>query len=159
MIAVSDNSPLHYLILLDQTGLLPRFYGTVLIPRAVQCELSAAGAPSKVSESLRGGWDWLRVEDVAAEQLEAVSKELDMGEREAIALARAVGADILLIDDSAGREQARRVDLRVTGTLGILRAAAQIGGLIDVRSTIAMLRETSFYFDENLIRSLFEEWL
>jgi hypothetical protein len=45
MIVVADSGPLHYLILLEQIELLPRFYGQVLVPEPVAGELSAAGAP------------------------------------------------------------------------------------------------------------------
>ena len=36
MIVVADSGPLHYLILLDQTELLHRFYGRVIVPEAVR---------------------------------------------------------------------------------------------------------------------------
>jgi predicted nucleic acid-binding protein len=87
-----------------------------------------------------------------------VSDELDPGEREAIALARIVSANLLLIDESDGRREARRLSLHVTGTLGVLRAAAELA-LIDVPVVVGDLRTTNFYFDENLIRSTFGEWL
>ena len=87
-----------------------------------------------------------------------VSDELDPGEREAIALARFVYADLLLIDESDGRREARRLSLRVTGTLGVLRAAAE-RALIEVPVVVENLRTTNFYLDENLIRSTFGEWL
>ena len=45
MIVVADSGPLHYLILLDHTELLRRFYGRVVVPDAVASELSSAGAP------------------------------------------------------------------------------------------------------------------
>jgi predicted nucleic acid-binding protein len=54
--------------------------------------------------------------------------------------------------------EARRRSLRVTGTLGTLRAAAE-RGLIHVPEILTRLRETSFYVDDKLIRSIFDEWL
>ncbi len=80
------------------------------------------------------------------------------GERAAIALAGVLHADLLLIDDAAGRTEARRRHLRVTGTLGVLRAAAE-RGLVDVRDVIARLKTTSFYVDETLLKSAFGRWL
>ena len=56
---------------------------------------------------------------------------LDEGECEAIALAGEVGADLLLIDDRQGRREAKRRNLRVIGTLGVLAEAAA-KGLIDL---------------------------
>lgn len=46
MIVVADSSPLHYLILLEQTELLRRLYENVLIPNAVASELRAAASSS-----------------------------------------------------------------------------------------------------------------
>jgi predicted nucleic acid-binding protein len=40
-----------------------------------------------------------------------------LGERAAIALAATIHADLLLIDEAAERAEARRRNLRVTGTL------------------------------------------
>jgi predicted nucleic acid-binding protein len=56
MIVVADSSPLHYLILLDQTDLLHRLYENVLIPDAVAAELRAEASPRKVSQWLSGGF-------------------------------------------------------------------------------------------------------
>ena len=62
------------------------------------------------------------------------------------------------MDDQAGRAEARRWSLRVTGTLGALRVAAE-GELINVPAVLDRLRATSFYVDEHLIQSVFREWL
>lgn len=52
-----------------------------------------------------------------------LSKELDTGEAEAIALAVELKADRLLIDERLGRSAALRLGLKITGVLGILVAA------------------------------------
>jgi len=49
---------------------------------------------------------------------------LDAGERDAILLAEELGADQLIIDEILGRRIARQRKLPVTGTLGVLKAAA-----------------------------------
>jgi len=157
MIVVADSGPLHYLILLEQTELLNRFYGQVILPEAVLGELTARKAPQAVKDWISKPPSWLRVQAVLANQIDLVTDELDLGEREAIALAQFLGADLLLIDEFSGRAEARRRSLRVTGTLGILRTAAE-RGLIDVPEVLTRLRSTNFYVDENLIRSIFSEW-
>jgi predicted nucleic acid-binding protein len=158
MIVVADSGPLHYLILLGQTELLYRFYGQVIIPGAVLKELTSGRTPQPVREWLSKPPAWLRIQEVSSSQLELVTDDLDLGEREAIALAHLLGAELLLIDEISGRAEARRRSLRVTGTLGILRIAAE-KELIDVPEVMARLRDTSFYVDEDLIRSIFGKWL
>ncbi|HKI03828.1 MAG TPA: DUF3368 domain-containing protein [Thermoanaerobaculia bacterium] len=158
MIVVADSGPLHYLILLDQTELLERFYGQVIVPEAVLRELTSGSAPQAVKGWLSEPPSWFRVQAVPSNQLQLVTVALDLGEREAIALAQLLRADLLLIDELSGRAEARRRNLRVTGTLGILRAAAE-RDWIDVPGVLARLRDTSFYVDEKLINSIFGKWL
>lgn len=158
MIVVADSGPLHYLILLEQAELLQRFYDQVIVPEAVLRELTAGKAPHPVRDWLAKPPSWFHVQSVSSADLALVTAELDPGEREAITLAQLLGADLLLIDEALGRAEARRRSLRVTGTLGILRAAAE-RGLIHVPEVLARLRETSFYVDDKLILSIFGEWL
>ncbi len=50
MIVVSDTTPLNYLILIDVIDVLPKLYGTVMIPRAVWLEMSVPLAPASVRQ-------------------------------------------------------------------------------------------------------------
>ena len=120
MIVVADTGPLHYLILLDHADLLHRFYDEVVVPDAVANELSSPSAPSAVRDWISRAPPWLSVVRVEAALVHEVTDELDLGERAAIALAEAIRADLLLIDEAAGRTEAKRRNLRVTGTLFVL---------------------------------------
>jgi hypothetical protein len=95
---------------------------------------------------------------IAPEAVATITDELDIGERAAIALAETVHADLLLIDEAAGRAEAKRRQLRVTGTLGVLRAGAQ-QGIVNVPDLLERLKTTSFYLDESLVSTVFEPWL
>jgi uncharacterized protein len=87
-----------------------------------------------------------------------ITDDLDPGERAAIALAEAVHADLLLVDEAAGRAEAKRRHLRVTGTLGVLRVGAD-QGLVNVPELLERLKATSFYLDEALLNAVFGQWL
>ena len=158
MIVVADSGPLHYLILLDHSELLRRFYTRVVVPDAVARELAAAGAPPTVRDWILQPPSWVSVVPVALEAVETITDDLDLGERSAIALATTLGADLLLIDEAAGRAEARRRNLRVTGTLGVLRAGAE-QGLVNVPALIGRLKTTSFYVDDALVNAIFQRWL
>lgn len=131
MIVVADSGPLHYLILLEHIDLLQRFYGQVLVPEPVAKELGAAGAPAAVNEWIAKPPPWADVRPVTLEAMSTITDDLDLGERAAIALAETLQADLLLIDETAGRAEAKRRHLRVTGTLGVLRSGAE-QGLVNV---------------------------
>ena len=130
MIVVADTGPLHYLILLDHAELLHRFYGQVVVPDAVAIELSSPSAPSPVPDWMARAPPWPSVVPVESDKAQAITDDLDLGERAAIALAATIHADLLLIDEAAERAEARRRNLRVTGMLGVLRAAAELGSTI-----------------------------
>jgi hypothetical protein len=56
------------------------------------------------------------------------------------------------------RRRARRRNLRVTGTLGVLRAGAE-QGLVNVPALIGRLETTSFTVDDALVNAIFRRWL
>ena len=158
MIVVADSGPLHYLILLDHADLLHHFYGDVLVPEAVAVELSSPSAPLVVRDWISRAPSWLSVVHVESDQVQAITDDLDLGERAAIALAGVRHADLLLIDEAAGRAEAKRRNLRVTGTLGVLRVGAE-RGLVDAPALMVRLKATTFYADDALLTSDFGRWL
>jgi predicted nucleic acid-binding protein len=159
MIVVADASPLHYLILIEQTDLLRRLYEEVVIPDLVAAELTAARSPRQVSEWVSHPPAWLKVVGVTTEEIAAIPDTLDDGERAAIALAEKMRAELLLIDEAAGRAEARQRSLRVTGTLGVLRTGVDAGFVVDVRDLMMRLEATNFYVEEALLNSVFGQWL
>jgi predicted nucleic acid-binding protein len=85
MIIVSDTTPVHYLILIDEIDLLPRLLGEIVIPEVVFRELQADRTPSKIKNYLRNKPSWLSVcqaPPVIDHQLD----DIDPGERAAILL-------------------------------------------------------------------------
>jgi len=143
MVVIADTTPLNYLVLIRAIEVLPQLYGRVLVPVAVVAELKNPEAPEVVRAWIMKPPDWLDVRPVGAGDLALAKANLRAGERDAISLALAVGADVVLIDDRAGRREAARRHLRVTGTLGVLDEAAE-RGLIDFQLAAERLRQTSF---------------
>lgn len=154
MIVVADTTPLNYLILIGEIEILPRLYGRVVIPPAVQSELAHDAAPPAVRTWLAEGHPWLEIL-VPGATMDPELMELDAGEREAIALAEQISADQLIIDERSGRRAAERRGLSVIGTVGVLREAAD-EGLLDLRTAVEKLRETSFHISPEILARLME---
>jgi predicted nucleic acid-binding protein len=151
-VVVSDTSPLSYLVEINCEHLLPALYGRVLIPRAVLQELSNPGTPASVRTWLTHAPEWLVIRD-ASPLSDPALEQLDLGERQAIQLARDEHADLLLIDDRAGVRVALDLGLEVTGTLGVLLQAAK-QGLVDVERALRKLQTTSFRYTPRLIEEV-----
>lgn len=153
MIVVADTSPILYLSLLNQLDLLPQLYRCILIPSTVRDEMSATGAPLALQEWINSPPEWLEIRAVELPDDPNLMR-LDPGERAAIQLAQQVNADLLIVDDKAGRQAASRLGLRITGLLGILGEAAALN-LIDLPIVIdQLLRETNFRASPRLIQAL-----
>jgi uncharacterized protein len=148
MRVVSNTSPLSNLAIIGRLDFLKQRYGTVLIPPAVLRELIAlshSDAKARLTAAFNEGWLAVRVLPAAPPPMFV---PLDVGETEAIALALATEADVLLMDEKRGREAARRHGLKVPGVLGELLRASRIGLLPDLRSEIHRLRaEAGFFVD------------
>ena len=82
---------------------------------------------------------------------------LDDGERAAIALASAMHANLLLMDDRLGVATARLRGFAVTGTLGLLDRAAR-RGLVDLAAAFAALKATNFHTRQELLDALLAAW-
>jgi predicted nucleic acid-binding protein len=140
VVVVADTSPINYLVLIAEIDLLPQLYERILIPPAVLAELKHPLAPKAVQEWVGRAPEWLEVLSPSGSLSLA---NLDAGESEAIALAGEVHAEVLLIDEQAGRREAVRRGLKVAGTLSILDEADQ-AGLVKFDESVARLRTTSF---------------
>jgi len=154
MIVIADTTPLNYLVLIDQSHLLPQLYGRVLIPQAVYDELQQERTPAPVRAWVANRPAWLEVRQ-ASVPLDSELEELDRGEREAIALALELQADLLILDDRDARVEASRRNLVVIGTLRVLEDAAQLG-LVDLPRALQRLQQTTFRASAYLVRALLD---
>ena len=150
MIVIADSGLLRYLIVIEHIHLLPMLYGRILFPPGVASELTQAATPEPVRIWLNHLPEWAAIQSPQS-SASAFPSALGLGEREAIALAEEVGADVLLVDDEAARIEAGRRLIPVQGTLGVLDLAAEHGLLSDLPDAIERLKKTNFRGSGNLL--------
>jgi len=142
--AVSDAGPLIHLAEIGSFELLSAF-DTVLVPETVYEEVDAGGVPDGLAD--------LSYELVEADESRIGTKELDAGERAAIAVAKERGV-VLLTDDLAAREAASDADVEVHGSIGVI-ALGYGSGLLDRDEAAsrmrALQRETSLFVTEDVV--------
>jgi len=156
VIVVSDTSPVCYLTIIGCLDVLPKLFGRIIVPRAVLEELSHPAAPDAVRDLTWAPPPWLEVRSVTRQaDADAASTPLHPGEREAIALARELQADLILLDETAARQAARDLGLTVAGLLGVLAEGAE-RRIIDLPEAVARLRQTTFRVSPRLLKALLD---
>ena len=122
MIVVSDTGPLISLMKAGQLELLQKLYQEILIPEAVYQELTSNRRYENETAVIQC-CDYIRtvpVRDRRVVELLQKLSGLDLGESQAIACAGEHKADILLMEEAAGRRAAKSLGIHVRGSLGIL---------------------------------------
>jgi predicted nucleic acid-binding protein len=155
-LVISNTSPLLYLHQVGHLELLPRLYGQIQIPSAVQEELRA-GAELGISVPDLSSLEWLQVQSLRDANLLPVVIDLGAGEAEAIALAIGHPGSLLILDDALGRRIAHLNRLTYTGTLGVLVRAKREGLLASVSPVVEALRGTTMYLPQTLIEMVLRE--
>jgi predicted nucleic acid-binding protein len=150
---VSDTGPIIGLAKIGRLDLLKSLGEEVGIPPFVHRELFAKTGKesSDIDNALK---EFIRVVTVNISESGkvAVLHDLDEGERQAIALASALGKDVLLLmDDHAGRQAARELGVPVTGLLGLVLLAKEKGLVNHVGSLIEELREAGYWLSDEVM--------
>jgi predicted nucleic acid-binding protein len=154
MIAVSNTTPLRYLIAIGQEHLLGKLFEKVFVPAAVHGELTEARTPEIVRRRVLSLGDWFEVRAVPEADATTFPVTLHQGEREAILLAEKLRVDVLLIDEQIGRTIALNRNIPLSGTLGVLERADTMGLVSDFPQILKKLKTSGFYIAESLEQQL-----
>ena len=157
MTIVCDTSPLLLFARADRLGLLPALYQTVVVPGAVLQEVNVqADEPARRIQA-HVQKDVFQRKEVRGRSLDAVVENIGRGERAAIALARELDAELVVLDDEQGRKEARRHGLSVTGSIGILIEAKERDVIASMRRELDRLVEEGLWIDEQLYDRVLRE--
>lgn len=155
---VADAGPLIGLARTDRLDLLRRLYQHIVIPPAVHRELAIGSRrPGATALASAVAAKWVSVQSVVSRHVVLeLSKLLDDGEAEAIALAEQLDARFLLIDELAGRKIARRRGIPVTGVAGVLLSAKARGAVAAVRPIVEELSKAGYRLSSRLVASVLQ---
>lgn len=152
MRVVSNTSPINYLLQIDEIEILQNLYGRIVIPHAVIVELENVESPTVVRNWAARPPDWVEIRTPSGE-LGLRLTHLGAGEKDAILLAVEIGADLLIIEERAGSKEAQNRGLLVTGTLGVLEKAANLG-IINLTRSLSRLVATNFRIRRDIVEML-----
>ena len=125
MIVISDITPIISLMKISQLELLEKYFGEIQIPNAVYKELTTNSRFESEAEKLKEA-SFIHVIEIEDDEAVTILQKvtgLDLGESEAIILADIKKADLLLMDEAKGREVAKKLGIKIMGTVGLLMAS------------------------------------
>lgn len=140
---VCDSSTIIALERINHLWLLEKLSEDILIPHAVSKEIK-----TKRGINLPA---CLRVQEAKNKlYIRQNRKDLHIGEVEAIALAKEVRADLVILDDRKARKLAEKEGLKVSGLLALIIMAKEKGIIKRVKPIVDDLKNHNFFVGENL---------
>jgi len=152
MLIISDTSPITNLLRVGKLEILKELYGEVIVPQKVYEEL----CNYENQKELIDGKDWIVVRTVMdIEQVKSLLEYLDVGEAEAIILAKEMKADLLIVDEKKGRKTAEEYGLKIIGILGVLVEGKRKGYIAELKPILDKLKnEVGFRMSERLYKGI-----
>jgi predicted nucleic acid-binding protein len=152
--AVVDTSVILVLAKIDLLQLLRDLRGPIVIPASVVAEALhddyvESTESQRIRDAIAAGW--LTVE--ADPDTDARFVALGRGERAVIALALAISASLVLIDDGSARRVAASAGLRVSGTVAVLAVAKREGRIGENVKLAQRLREVGFRVSADVLQA------
>ncbi len=146
---ILNNTPLVAFWTLEQLSLLQALYQQITIPLAVKNEFLAIEQTAR--QQVLDNNPWIQINELANPLQARIYVGLDQGEAEVLALALEQSARLVIMDERKGRRYAQRLNLPLTGTLGVLLLAKEDGLITAVSPLIQQLQQHGLYFDQPLI--------
>lgn len=154
---VTNTTPL--IALTAATGnldVLKFLYSRVVVPLEVQTELRAAGSHATGVQALNAA-TWLDCQTSEVVTSSYLANTLDRGEAATIQTALNLSIPLVCIDEVVGRRVARLSGLSLTGSIGVLLKAKQLGYDISMANAVARMREHGIWLSAEVIRFALQE--
>jgi len=153
---ISNASPLIGLARIEQLCILRKLWSEIVIPDGVYKEVVIEGEGKQGANAIKKACkEWIRVVSVKNRaEVEVLQTVLDEGEAEVITLGQEIKADLLILDNREPRNFARTVNLKVIGTIGVIRFAWMKGLIKEPIHAINKLLLNGFWINEKLIEQI-----
>jgi len=141
-VVIADTS---VFILLQNTGRID------LLEKVYQKIVTTPEVSEEFSESLP---EWVVIRKVTDKKYQkSLETQVDAGEASVIALAKESIDPLLLLDDLKGRKLAKKLNLTISGTLGVIHKAKQEGIIPKVSPLLRSLIDHGFRISSGLLEA------
>ena|ERR1017187_4973853 len=143
---ISDTSCLILLTNIGELDILQRVYGRIITTPEVAIEYKLE-LP-----------EWIEIAIPSNKELQHFLEQyIDKGEASAIALAAEKKDSIVILDDYSARKMAEKLDLKITGTLGVIIKAKKEYKINSVELYINKLKAVNFRISNAFIEEALKE--
>ncbi|ABP66253.1 nucleic acid-binding protein contains PIN domain-like protein [Caldicellulosiruptor saccharolyticus DSM 8903] len=156
MIVVSNTTPIIALAKINKLEILEYLFGRIYISEGVYKELiSNKKFIFEIEQITKSSFIITKeVKNRLAVELVQKMHGLNIGESESIILFKELGGDLLIMDEKKGRKVASSLDIKLTGTLGILLKAKQEGIIIELKPLLEKLIESNIRISHKLYKEI-----
>jgi predicted nucleic acid-binding protein len=151
---ISNTTPIITLLTISKLDLLQKIYGQIIIPKGVFDEIEQG--KDKIFYTNLSKIDWIKIIPIKDIEPLKYLHELDKGEAEVIVLANELNADLVIIDERLGREFAEYFNIKVTGTIGVLLKAKELGLIKMIKPILNQMLESGIWLNKTLIDKVLE---
>lgn len=157
MRVVCNSSTVIALVRIGHLDILEKVAKSLIIPPAVYEDIVIKGAGRPGAAEVREA-KWIEKRNVSDRELVMrLNAILGLGESEAIALAKEIKADLIILDDEKARKTAISEGLRITGLLAFLIQAKEKGIIKRVKPIIDELKHKGFFISEGLYQDAIQK--
>lgn len=154
-VVIADAGPLIALSRVEELDLLERLFRRLLVTEEVLGEaLPPEDYRGRASIAAAVGLGWLEVISPAASDWRPLNPGIDAGECSAIGAAMGMPGALLIIDDRAGRAEAKFHGIRIIGTAGVIGSAKLRGLIPAVRPLLEALVSAGYYLHPSVIETV-----
>lgn len=153
---IANSTPLIALEKIGKLNILKELYGKIYIPYGVYEEV-IIGGKEKINNNFIQNNDFIIIKEIKNEEARKLFlTSLHKGEVEVMILAREMEADICIIDDFLARKYAKYLNIRITGTMGVLLKAKESGIIKEIKPLLDNLIEEHIYIDKKLYKDVLQ---
>lgn len=158
-VVIADAGPLIALSRIDKLDLLQQLFQNITITNTVRDEiLENDHCKGKVSVVKAINSGWIEVREIDIKGWKTINSGVDEGEASAIFLARqAPESTLLIIDDQAGRAEAKYQKITIIGTAAVIGMAKMQGYVLSAKDILFALCETGYYIGDAIIETVLRD--
>ena len=158
-VVIADAGPIIALSRIDKLDLLQQVFQQITITKIIHDEiLNNDHCKGKVAVIKAIDDGWLKVQSVDMSDWKTINPSVDAGEASAIYFARqAADSALLIIDDQAGRAEAKYQKITIIGTAAVIGLAKIQGHILSAKDILYALREAGYYIGEAIIETVLRD--